>query len=220
MHNIIAIGDIHGCQKQLDEILEKAKTYPTHSFVFLGDYIDRGTDAEYVCKKVASLNAICLKGNHEEMLLNRARHNPDDLDKLLGMAKISKESFSWINNSLFPVYSAGKYIFVHAGLDVSKPLDQQTEFDYLWTRYDNNYYSITNKTVIHGHMIVSEPVVCGNRININTGCGSGGYLTALVLPEMVYLASSVSQGIEYDWAGIRKELEADIEELLVIEEEE
>ena len=38
---IIAIGDIHGCLQQLDEVLEQALLYPDHRLVFLGDYISR-----------------------------------------------------------------------------------------------------------------------------------------------------------------------------------
>jgi hypothetical protein len=66
---------------------------------------------------------------------------------------------------------------------------------------------------IHGHCVSPKPQEIGNRVNINTGCGCGGYLTALVLPEKIYLSSGKTEGEEHDWARLRKCLEAELEEL-------
>ena len=57
MEKIIAVGDVHGCLKQLDEILRMAMEYPGHRLVFPGDYIDRGPDSEGVCGRLSSLAA-------------------------------------------------------------------------------------------------------------------------------------------------------------------
>jgi serine/threonine protein phosphatase 1 len=165
------------------------------------------------------MEGVFLKGNHEEMLLKRAKHDSTKIDQLLAIAKISKSSFNWINTKLRSIYVEDDFIFVHAGLDVTKKIEEQTEFDYLWTRWEKDYSSITNKTVVHGHTVIQKHEIVGNRININTGCGSGGYLTALVIPEMLFLNSSISQGEEHNWDLIREELENEIEELQVIGEE-
>jgi serine/threonine protein phosphatase 1 len=215
----IAIGDIHGCIIQLNEILEKTKMFPLHKLVFLGDYIDRGPDSEMVCEKLGKIDGIFLKGNHEEMLLKRVNHDSTKIEQLLSMAKISKSSLNWINTKLKSIFVEDEYIFVHAGLDVAKSLNEQKELDYFWTRWDKDYSQITNKTVIHGHTVITNPEIVGNRININTGCGSGGFLTALVVPEMLFLNSSISLGKENNWDLIRKELENEIEELQVLVDE-
>jgi hypothetical protein len=129
------------------------------------------------------LEAICLKGNHEEMLMERSLRAPLDTEDLLLQARITSGSLEWIRSALLPIYETEKYIFVHAGLDADKPMKDQEEFSFLWTRWDGDYYDVTPKTVIHGHSVIKAPEIVGNRININTGCGSGGHLTALVSPK-------------------------------------
>ncbi|NIN36042.1 MAG: hypothetical protein GTO60_13480, partial [Gammaproteobacteria bacterium] len=45
---LLAIGDIHGCLDQLQELLRHVR--PTHEdrVIFLGDYVDRGPDSASV----------------------------------------------------------------------------------------------------------------------------------------------------------------------------
>ena len=207
----IAIGDIHGCLAQLEEVLSLAKAYPGHRLVFLGDYIDRGPESEGVIQRLRSLEASFLLGNHEEMLLEREQNmSAERFGDLFLNTRLSRDSLLWMRESLLDVLETKDYVFVHAGLDRSKALAGQTRRDYIWTRDEGDYLGLTPKLVIHGHTVVEAPVVVGNRHNINTGCGSGGHLTALVLPELEYLSSSPSPGIEHDWAAIRRELEAEL----------
>ena len=42
---LIAIGDIHGEYDKLENLLKKFQPKLTDTFVFLGDYIDRGKDS-------------------------------------------------------------------------------------------------------------------------------------------------------------------------------
>ena len=77
---------------------------------------------------------------------------------------------------------AGDYLFVHAGIDPARPLDDQKRSDMLWIR-DRflNHHGPFGKTVVHGHTISEEVVDSGNRIGIDTGAFRSGVLTALVL---------------------------------------
>lgn len=207
----IAIGDIHGCLAQLEEVLALAKDYPGHRLVFLGDYIDRGPDSEGVIRRLRELDADFLLGNHEEMLLERERNmSAERFGELFLTTRLSRDSLLWMRESLQDVLETKDYVFIHAGLDRNKALGNQPRRDYLWTRDEGDYLGLTPRLIVHGHTVVEAPVVVGNRHNINTGCGSGGRLTALVLPELEYLSSSPSLGIEHDWAAIRKELEAEL----------
>lgn len=75
---IYAIGDVHGCYRQLAELLQAidkdsgqrdaAKT----KIILLGDIIDRGPDSAKICQLLYSLrdyeHLICLKGNHEKAM--------------------------------------------------------------------------------------------------------------------------------------------------------
>jgi serine/threonine protein phosphatase 1 len=76
------------------------------------------------------------------------------------------------------------YLFVHAGLDPDKPLTMQSPRDLMWIREpflssDRDWGLI----VVHGHVIVEEPVFRHNRIGIDTGAYQSGRLTCLVLEE-------------------------------------
>ena len=42
---LIAIGDVHGCARTLDTLLERLYLQPEDHLIFVGDYIDRGPDS-------------------------------------------------------------------------------------------------------------------------------------------------------------------------------
>ena len=77
---IYAIGDIHGRADLLERlravIVEDAKWHPVERkvVVYLGDYVDRGTDSRGVVDLLArealpGFESVFLKGNHEDSLL-------------------------------------------------------------------------------------------------------------------------------------------------------
>ncbi len=65
------IGDVHGCDLLLARLLEDIETLvPDHRVVVLGDMIDRGDDSAAVLRRLMALpGSVCLRGNHEDMLL-------------------------------------------------------------------------------------------------------------------------------------------------------
>lgn len=190
----IVVGDVHGCPAQLEEILDLGPSFPDHRWVFLGDYINRGPEPETVLQILRTLDAVFLLGNHEEILIQRWRSasSPAVGRGWLDAAGVSLESFEWLTSVPVDHFETEDYLFVHAGLDVSKPRSDQTRDDYLWVRHEGDYSSVTPKLVVHGHHGVDQPVRQGNRVNLNTRCGSGGPLTALVLPEFRFFRSSPS----------------------------
>jgi serine/threonine protein phosphatase 1 len=77
---------------------------------------------------------------------------------------------------------AGDYVFVHAGIDPARPLDEQKRSDLLWIRERFlSHEGPLEKVVVHGHTIFDRVMDCGNRIGIDTGAFRSGVLTALVL---------------------------------------
>jgi serine/threonine protein phosphatase 1 len=81
-------------------------------------------------------------------------------------------------------FDSGDYLFVHAGVDPARPLDQQATDDLLWIR--EPFLSSRRdlgRVVVHGHTVESEPIVRSNRIGIDTGACWTGCLTCLVLEE-------------------------------------
>ena len=58
--NIFAIGDIHGCFKQLISLQKKIINYPGFNkdndlLIYLGDYIDRGPKSKDVINQIIKL---------------------------------------------------------------------------------------------------------------------------------------------------------------------
>lgn len=77
---------------------------------------------------------------------------------------------------------AGDYLFVHAGIDPRRPIEEQKRKDMLWIRGRFlQYDGPLPKVVVHGHTIFDEVMDCGSRIGIDTGAFRTGVLTALVL---------------------------------------
>ncbi len=73
---VYGIGDIHGRYDLLARLLEQIEldsSGAAHLLVFLGDYLDRGSDSRAVIECLSegqkSSGWICLKGNHESMFL-------------------------------------------------------------------------------------------------------------------------------------------------------
>src|SRR5262249_30858987 len=69
----IAIGDIHGCLRALDLLLEVIQPRPDDVLITLGDYVDRGPDSRGVLDRLIELQSQCkliaLKGNHDIMMM-------------------------------------------------------------------------------------------------------------------------------------------------------
>src|SRR5690242_8718936 len=79
---IYAIGDIHGCYDKLLALLAKIEAHANGQVfrgIFLGDYVDRGSDSRAVVSRVRDLLMgrdagkgvwQALKGNHEELMID------------------------------------------------------------------------------------------------------------------------------------------------------
>ncbi len=75
---VYAIGDVHGRFDLLENLLEiimaDASSDQDNVLVFLGDYVDRGPNSRRVIEQLtmpvpSGFDIVCLKGNHEDLLL-------------------------------------------------------------------------------------------------------------------------------------------------------
>jgi serine/threonine protein phosphatase 1 len=76
------------------------------------------------------------------------------------------------------------YVFVHAGLDPRRPMENQDPRDLMWIK--EPFLSSTtdwSHRVVHGHVLGPEPVFRENRIGIDTGASHYGRLTCLVVSD-------------------------------------
>lgn len=89
---LIAIGDIHGQRRKLENLLEIVQPTADDKLVFLGDYIDRGPDSKGVLDCLTELagrypQTVFLRGNHEQVALD-ALHSAD-ADRVPGYQPLS-----------------------------------------------------------------------------------------------------------------------------------
>jgi serine/threonine protein phosphatase 1 len=88
----VAIGDVHGNLRALDDLLSKLQPELNagDTVVFLGDYIDRGPDVRGCIDRIlefrrtASATVVTLLGNHEDWML-RTLADPTRHSWLVGM---------------------------------------------------------------------------------------------------------------------------------------
>jgi serine/threonine protein phosphatase 1 len=71
---LYAIGDIHGEREALEELLDALPLQPDDHLVFVGDYVDRGSDSRGVIDVLLKVSdqrpCTFLIGNHESMFLD------------------------------------------------------------------------------------------------------------------------------------------------------
>ncbi len=217
------IGDIHGRADLLLALLEKiysdSKTGPQNKYlIFLGDYIDRGTESKKVIDIILNrippiFKQVTLSGNHEEAMSNfldeplsgaywlnfggaetllsyRVGIPPGILkpEMLVQVAEnlkaaIPEEHKRFLAN-LQSTFVLGDYMFVHAAIDPSKPLKNQSSHDLHWgnAAFMNND-ALYSKVIVHGHTITGFPEFHANRISIDTGAYYSDKLTCLVLDQ-------------------------------------
>lgn len=73
----------------------------------------------------------------------------------------------------------GDYVFVHAGVDTSRPLERQTDSALFWSRerFLNGRRPFSHR-VVHGHTPAPQPFADERRVGIDTGAYASGILTA------------------------------------------
>jgi len=199
---LYAIGDIHGSLQKLRDLIARCERHAggrPATFVFLGDYVDRGPDSCGVIDAVMDMQSrlrgrvIALKGNHEAVTIEVAE-GKTAAEPWLGEGgaatlrsygvssarELPNAHLAWLR-SLPLRYDDGRRFFVHAGIDPEKPLNAQSDHDLLWIR--EPFLSDTRdhgRLIVHGHtpQKTGVPDLRRNRLNVDTGAVFGGPLTA------------------------------------------
>jgi serine/threonine protein phosphatase 1 len=208
MPRTYALSDIHGCLDKLERLVGLCRADAKDAaanFVFLGDYIDRGPDSRGVLKFVMAMQArepdrvVCLCGNHEDVALAAiddpaeidlwvVRNNGDKTLHSYGVtspAELPADHVAWLRG-LLTSHDDGRRLFVHAGIDPSRPLDRQSRHDLLWMR--EPFLSDPRdhgRFIVHGHTPLKggQPDLRSNRVNIDTAAVLGGPLTAAIFDD-------------------------------------
>lgn len=148
---IVAVGDVHGCIDELDELLKKIEyKSDTMRLVFLGDLVHRGNDTLACVRRVRELGVECIKGNHEDKLLRWRKHeakrklsgkaNPmreiADTEKFANES-LSEDDLTWLGALPLKVDLGLNWWGVHAGCEPKYTLDKQSSSQIMRVRYVN-----------------------------------------------------------------------------------
>ena len=204
---LYAIGDIHGMLPKLRRLIAQCEAHADGreaSFVFLGDYIDRGPQSAGVVRFVIDLQSrlgdrvVALTGNHEIMAVGAFDGRvPEDYWLSQGGSEtlrsyqikrayeLPQDHVDWLR-ALPLSHDDGRRFFVHAGIDPAKPLDAQDGNDLIWIREpflsDRRDHG---RLIVHGHtpLETETPDLRANRLNLDTAAVFGGPLTAAVFTD-------------------------------------
>lgn len=183
---VYAIGDVHGHVEELRQALDWcSKDADNHGkrgvVVLLGDYIDRGPQADAVLDMLISgpqdshMTWMPIKGNHDDMMSNVwfDPAHPQAAAWWEHGGQQTLQSYGWdpvlhgIPDSLedwipeahatfikgLPlIVETENVIFVHAGLRPDVPINEQDPHDLMWIRAAFHRSSHDfGKPVVHGH---------------------------------------------------------------------
>lgn len=194
--SLIAIGDIHGCARTLDVLLERLAPSADDHLVFIGDYTDRGPDSKGTIDRLLELERAAeagtgprctfLRGNHDQMMLDYLERGDFDLWRING-GLTTLENYARADGIYVPdahhdflrrtrlYLDTPDFCFVHAGLkphySVAYNLRHETASTFLWTR---EHFGVPEraweKPVVCGHTPQPEPLDEPDLIAIDTGC--------------------------------------------------
>jgi serine/threonine protein phosphatase 1 len=208
---IFAIGDIHGCARELEVLVESLRLARGDTIAFVGDYIDRGPDSRRVIDLLLDLGrrddvrAVFLRGNHEDMCLawlGRPGHWAEAWEgngavatlrsygadvregRQAAIAAIPPAHLEFLER-LEPWLTTDEHLVVHAGIRPGRRLAEQDEEDLFWIREEFIAHPHDlGLTVVFGHTPVRNVLVdLPYKVGIDTGCVYGGKLTAFELRE-------------------------------------
>jgi serine/threonine protein phosphatase 1 len=180
------VGDIHGRCAQLGGLLDLLpRDESMDTLVFLGDLVDRGPDVpgcvEHILQlcKASPERVICLRGNHEQMLLDFIDGKHTIWVEASGGAEqtfiqyagkslrlLSDADFKNARDEIaaaippehieffrsLPFYHEDDFaIYVHAGLEEGKHPRDSAPHALLWTRDSDFYKNYHGKPCVFGH---------------------------------------------------------------------
>lgn len=219
------IGDIHGMYKKLDTLISFVlKSDSNPSFIFVGDYINKGPNPKKVLNYLKTLNSsyncIFLLGNHElywidfklfknELRLKGGEKTLKDfgLGNYEKTSKYLKNQFPFIFKEFKLFHITKNYIISHSGINPNKlkaKINNLTKEDFIFNRIEflksKNFY-LDKYLMIFGHTAFYSTYFDGFKIGIDTGAcyDINQPLTSFCLEKNIFIDSNK---LEYHLSSI------------------
>lgn len=205
---LIAVGDIHGCAREFEELLRRLQLTRHDRLVLLGDLVNRGPDSAQVLDLARAHATASLLGNHELRLLDyRRTGDPSHLKKSDYDTLQQLRDRDWDYLAAMPLTYHDKehdIVLVHGGFLPDRPwaeqparivtrvqvVDRDGEPRKRAEAPDAPHWSELWRGppfIVYGH--TPRPEVSHQRwsLGIDTACVQGGTLTACILPEKQFV---------------------------------
>ena len=195
-----AIGDIHGCDVALERLLDAIVPTRDDRIILLGDICDRGPNTNRVFEMLIELSHRCqllsILGNHDEMMLAVFGRLPKGnlnfwwsvggattIDSYGGDPQAVPDAHLDFLEAAAPYIESDQDIFVHAGINNSRPLSEQSFQTLRWDKLSGSEPPHpSGRRVICGHTAQrsGRPLQWDGWLCIDTRVyDTGGWLTAL-----------------------------------------
>ena len=210
MGRTVIVGDVHGCRRELELLLDRVAFAAGDRLVFVGDLVARGPDSLGVLDVVRRTGALVVRGNHEQKLLGwkeermaRLRGEAHREVKLGPIHQHLADALRPVDWSILETSSLWLDLpehglrVVHAGVVPGVAIEKVKPATLMRIRTLTPSGKASERlgTVLWGARYVGPPhVVFGHNAapglqlhrwatGLDTGCVYGGRLTALVLAE-------------------------------------
>lgn len=209
---LVIVGDVHGCALELRRLLDHVSFKSCRdTLVLVGDLVNKGPRSAEVVQLARQLNALCVRGNHEDQVLEawfrvgRYSAGVDSWSNKGLLDELSCDDIKWMQE--LPLSITFRWlgmIVVHAGLVPGRPLEAQDFKDLAWIRdlrkdhagmwqglqtpqHDSQDWASQwpgPEHIVFGHDAKRKLQQCQCATGLDTGCCYGFKLSALVVdPE-------------------------------------
>ena len=161
------LSDIHGNFIALESMISILKVYNPDYYFVLGDIIGYFPDGNSVLDLLKQINAICIKGNHEEMVLTNNYYGKDNYYKLKKQKlDLIQEYTDWIKS--WPdsiLIKLGKYNLKMVHGSLTSPLN-----GYIYPNSDLSSLNMLNIDILFsGHTHRPFKSLFNNKLICNVG---------------------------------------------------
>lgn len=184
------VGDVHGNLRALRGLWDVLRRNPSTHVVFLGDYINKGTDSKDVLELLIAIStagqATLLAGNHETGLVDAlGRRDLSGFLKMGGAATI--RSYAAGRRVRPDVLADFASMLPEGHLDAVRRMPTSFETDELIAQHISK--ATSGKFQISAHVPVGDLPRIGHRsAQLDTGCGTAsGRLTAMYWPSLQFV---------------------------------
>ena len=220
---VVVFGDVHGCLDELKILINQQQLTPSNTlFIFCGDIVNKGPKNHASLQFVRSLDALVVRGNHEERVIKEAldwRRCPDTYripPKLAWVKSVTDEELDYLMQLPYTISIPSlQAIIVHAGLLPWVPLELQqpktmtlirniADYDLLEAKDNERLEGIHWPSVWRGpsHVYYGHDARRGlqqysHATGLDTGAVYGNFLTAKSLNGSMGLVS-VKSNAKYE----------------------